>query len=75
MIDLNNVVVTDAEVGLNNFSVNGGSLAAGQEVTVTEVEAGVLNQESVCEASGEFMNTVNGLNTFVSFRSPRATNL
>ena len=63
VVDLTNVVITDVEIGLIDFAVNGGSLAAGQEVTVTEAEAPVLNQEAVCDASGEYMNTVNASGT------------
>jgi hypothetical protein len=60
-VDLQNVVVSDAKVGLVDYPVNGGFLAAWQEVTIgvsTEPgETDGLLVAEACDASGDFPNT------------------
>ena len=60
IVDLVNVVLDDPKVGLSGYLVNGGFLAAGQTVTITEdtdPETSVLAQEEVCDESEDFQNT------------------
>lgn len=55
LVDLENVVINDTEVGLTNFIVNSGSLAVGQSVELT---GGALDVYPVCDKSGSYENTV-----------------
>jgi uncharacterized repeat protein (TIGR01451 family) len=60
-VDLTNVVVSDAKVGLVDYPVNGGFLAAWQEVTIgvgTEPgETDGLLVAEACDGPGDFPNT------------------
>lgn len=57
-VDLDNLTITDDLANLTNFGVNGGVLAAGQMVVLTEDQVEALNVSLVCGAAGSFKNTV-----------------
>jgi len=54
-VNLENVVVNDAELGISGYVV--GNLAAGATVVLTSSEISELSVNEVCDASGDYVNT------------------